>query len=91
MMLMLMVLAGAGLIADDLKSQRPPALFRPAAPQARLPPGQDGRSIAFFVLLLTLVPGLLFILLKLIFSGSFSFLAQYPWLPLAVVGSTRSS
>jgi len=35
--------------------------------------------------MLTAVPGLLLVVLKLIFAGSFAFLAQYPWLPLSIL------
>ncbi|MCJ7610627.1 MAG: hypothetical protein MUP19_00060, partial [Candidatus Aminicenantes bacterium] len=41
--------------------------------------------VFFFLLLLTLVPGLLLIIFKLIFSGSFRLLGENPWLPLAVL------
>jgi ABC-type transport system involved in multi-copper enzyme maturation permease subunit len=84
MMVMLMVLAGAGLIADDLKYNSLQLYFaRPVRKRDYLF-GKMGIA-AFFLLLLTLVPGTLFILLKLIFSGSFKLLTEYPWLPLSVV------
>jgi len=41
--------------------------------------------IVFFLFILTLVPGLIFIIMKLIFSGSFKFFLSYPWLPLSVI------
>jgi ABC-type transport system involved in multi-copper enzyme maturation permease subunit len=84
-MLIIMVLAGAGLIADDLRHNALQLYFaRPLRKKDYL----QGKvfTLSFFLLLLTLVPGLLFILLKLIFSGSFKFLADYPWLPFSVVG-----
>ena len=43
-------------------------------------------TLSFFILLLSLVPGVLFILFKLLFAGNLVFLRHYPWLPLAVVG-----
>ncbi len=83
MMLMLMVLAGAGLIADDLRSNSLQLYFaRPIRKRDYLL-GKAGVT-SFFLLLMTLVPGFLFIILKLIFSGSLRFLGQYPWLPFAV-------
>jgi ABC-2 type transport system permease protein len=83
MMLMLMVLAGAGLIADDLRSNSLQLYFaRPIRKRDYLL-GKAGVT-SFFLLLMTLVPGTLFIILKLIFSGSLRLLGQYPWLPLAV-------
>jgi hypothetical protein len=42
--------------------------------------------IVFFLSLITLVPGLVFVLMKLLFAGNFQFLRQYPWLPFSVLG-----
>ncbi|MDD8016686.1 MAG: hypothetical protein PHX45_13480, partial [Acidobacteriota bacterium] len=42
--------------------------------------------VGFFVLLLTLIPAVLFIIFKLIFSGNFEFLTSYPWLPASIAG-----
>jgi ABC-type transport system involved in multi-copper enzyme maturation permease subunit len=84
MMVMIMVLAGAGLIADDLKHNSLQLYFaRPLRKRDYLL-GKMG-VVSFFLLLQTLVPGLLFFLLKLIFSGSFKFFTRYPGIPLAVV------
>ena len=85
MMVMLLVFAGAGLISDDLKHNALQLYFaRPLGKKDYL----LGKAsvVFFFILLLTLVPGLLFIVFKLIFSGSFKFLADYPWLILSVIG-----
>jgi ABC-type transport system involved in multi-copper enzyme maturation permease subunit len=85
MMVMILVVSGAGLISDDLKHNSLQLYFsRPLKKSGYL----IGKAnvIAFFLLLLTLVPGLVFILFKLLFSGSFRFLASYPWLPLSVMG-----
>jgi len=85
MMLMIMVGSGAGLIADDLRHNALPLYFsRPLRKRDYI--GGKFASLAFFLLILTLVPGILFILLKLIFSGSFAFLARYPWLPFSFIG-----
>ncbi len=84
MMVMIMVLAGAGLIADDLKHNSLQLYFaRPLRKRDYLM-GKMG-VVSFFLLLQTLLPGLFFFLLKLVFSGSFKFLTQYPGIPLAVV------
>ncbi|MGD0781965.1 MAG: ABC transporter permease subunit [Candidatus Aminicenantales bacterium] len=84
MMVMIMVLAGAGLIADDLKHNSLQLYFsRPLRKRDYLL-GKMG-VVSFFLLLQTVVPGLLFFLLKLIFSGSFKFFSQYPGIPAAVV------
>ena len=85
MMVMILVVSGAGLISDDLKHNSLQLYFaRPLSKSGYL----IGKAnvIVFFLLLLTLVPGLLFIVFKLLFAGSFRFLADYPWLPLAVIG-----
>ena len=85
MMLMIMVLAGAGLIADELRHNALQLYFaRPLAKKDYF----VGKAaiLVFFLSLVTLAPGLLFILFKLIFSGSFRFLGDYPWLPLSVIG-----
>ena len=84
MMVMIMVLAGAGLIADDLKHNSLQLYFaRPLRKRDYLL-GKMG-VVSFFLLLQTLLPGLLFFVLKLIFSGSLKFFTQYPGIPLAVV------
>jgi ABC-type transport system involved in multi-copper enzyme maturation permease subunit len=84
MMVMIMVLAGAGLIADDLKSNSLQLYFsRPIRKRDYLLGKMS--TLAFFLLLYTLVPGALFILLKFIFAGSFKLVGSYPWIPLAVL------
>ncbi len=87
LMVMLMVFAGAGLIADDLKHNALQLYFaRPLRKKDYL----FGKAavVAFFILLLTLIPGLLLFIFKLIFSGSFAFFRSYPWLPLSVIGDS---
>ena len=84
MMVMIMVLTGAGLIADDLKHNSLQLYFaRPLRKRDYLL-GKMG-VVSFFLLLLTLGPGLLFFVLKLIFSGSLKFFVHYPWIPAAVI------
>ncbi len=85
MMVMLLVFAGSGLVADDLKHNALQLYFsRPLGKKDYL----LGKAavVFFFILVLTLVPGLLFVIFKLIFAGSFRFLAEYPWLLLSIVG-----
>lgn len=85
MMLMIMVGSGAGLISDDLRHNALPLYFsRPLRKRDYI--GGKFASLAFFLLLLTLAPGVLFVLLKLIFSGSLAFLGDYPWLPFSFLG-----
>ena len=84
MMVMILVVVGAGLVSDDLKYNSLQLYFsRPIQKKDYL----IGKAaiILFFLLLLTLVPGVLFIIFKLLFSGSFRFIAAYPWLPISVI------
>lgn len=85
MMVMILVVSGAGLISDDLKHNSLQLYFARPLKKSGYLVGK-ANVVVFFLLLLTLVPGLVFILFKLLFAGSFRFLASYPWLPLAVVG-----
>jgi ABC-type transport system involved in multi-copper enzyme maturation permease subunit len=85
MMVMIMVVSGAGLISDDLKHNSLQLYFaRPLSKSGYLL--GKANVIVFFLLLLTLVPGLVFIIFKLLFAGDFRFLASYPWLPLSLIG-----
>jgi len=84
-MLVIMVISGAGLIADDLRHNALPLYFsRPLRKRDYI--GGKFLTLAFFLMTLTLGPGLLFIVLKMIFSGSFKLLTDFPWLPFSVVG-----
>ncbi|MBE3129696.1 MAG: ABC transporter permease subunit [Acidobacteria bacterium] len=77
--------AAAGLIADDLKHNSLQLYFsRPLRKKDYLLGKMS--VIFFFVLILTAVPGLLLLILKLIFAGSFKFFLDYPWLPLSILG-----
>ncbi|MCJ7563746.1 MAG: ABC transporter permease [Candidatus Aminicenantes bacterium] len=84
LMVMIMVLAGAGLICDDLKYNSLQLYFSRPLRKRDYVLGKMA-TVFFFLLILTLVPGLLFVLLKLIFAGSFKFLANYPWIPVSVI------
>jgi len=85
MIVMILVVSGAGLISDDLKHNSLQLYFaRPLSKRGYLL--GKANVIVFFLLLLTLVPGLIFIIFKLLFAGNFSFLSTYPWLPLSVIG-----
>jgi ABC-type transport system involved in multi-copper enzyme maturation permease subunit len=81
----LCVFAGSGLVADDLKHNSLQVYFsRPLSRKDYL----LGKMavIFFFVLTVTLVPGLLVLVFKLIFAGSFKFLFAYPWLVFSIIG-----
>ncbi len=84
MMVMLMVVGGAGLIADDLRYNALQLYFsRPLEKRDYL--AGKASVLVVFLLTLTLVPGFVFVIFKLLFSGSFRFIASYPWIPLSVV------
>lgn len=83
MLIIIMAFSGAGLIADDLKNNALQLYFaRPLRKKDYL----IGKIavLSFFIGLLTLLPGMTILIFKLIFSGSFKFLAEYPWLPLSI-------
>jgi ABC-type transport system involved in multi-copper enzyme maturation permease subunit len=85
LLLLVLVFAAAGLIADDLKHSSLQLYFsRPIGKKDYLVGKMS--VITFFVLVLTALPWLLLVIFKLIFAGNFKFLAQYPWLPLSILG-----
>lgn len=87
MIVLLLVFAGAGLIADDLKYNALQLYFaRPLGKRDYL----LGKAAvpAFFVLILTLVPGLLLFVFKLLFAGNLDFFRAYPWLPLSIIAAS---
>jgi ABC-2 type transport system permease protein len=85
LMIMIMVFAGAGLIADDLKFNSLQIYFSRPIRKKDYVLGKCA-VLLFFLLLLTIVPGLLFIIFKMIFAGSFGLIRDYPWLPLSILG-----
>ncbi len=87
MIVLVLAYGAGGLIADDLKHNSLQLYFsRPLGKKDYL----IGKMsvISFFVLILTALPGLLLIVFKLVFAGSFKFFLQYPLLPLSVLGSS---
>jgi ABC-type transport system involved in multi-copper enzyme maturation permease subunit len=85
MIVMILVFCGAGLIADDLKHNALQLYFsRPLKKKEYL----VGKAavVFFFLFIVTLIPGIVFILMKLVFSGNFKFFTSYPWLLLSVIG-----
>jgi ABC-2 type transport system permease protein len=84
-LLVVLVFAGAGLIADDLKHSSLQLYFsRPLRKRDYI----IGKMavIAFFVLGLTALPYLVLVVFKIIFAGNLKFLAEYPWLTLSILG-----
>lgn len=87
MMVMLMVVGGAGLIADDLRSNALQLYFsRPLEKRDYL--AGKAMVLVVFLLTLTLLPGLAFVLFKLLFSGSFRFIASYPWILFSILADS---
>ncbi|MFQ6037426.1 MAG: ABC transporter permease [Candidatus Aminicenantales bacterium] len=83
MLVMILVFCGAGLISDDLRHNALQLYFARPLKKRDYLIGKAG-VVLFFLLIVTFVPGIVFILMKLIFSGSMRFLAAYPWLPVSV-------
>jgi ABC-type transport system involved in multi-copper enzyme maturation permease subunit len=84
MVVMILVFCGAGLVADDLRHNALQLYFaRPLKKRDYL----TGKAavIFFFLLIVTLIPGIVFIVFKLIFAGNLQFFASYPWLILSVI------
>ncbi|MFP4082647.1 MAG: ABC transporter permease [Candidatus Aminicenantes bacterium] len=84
-MVMILVFCGAGLISDDLKYNSLQLYFSRPLKKKDYFLGKIS-VVAFFLFMVTLIPGLVFFIMKLVFSGSFEFLRAYPWLPVSVVG-----
>jgi ABC-type transport system involved in multi-copper enzyme maturation permease subunit len=85
MMIVILVFCGAGLISDDLKHNSLQLYFSRPLKKNQYFLGKAS-VVFFFLFMVTLVPGLVFFIMKLIFSGSFKFFAAYPWLPLSIIG-----
>jgi ABC-2 type transport system permease protein len=85
--LLILVLAfgTAGLVSDDLKHSSLQLYFARPLGKKDFVIGKMS-VVAFFVVLATALPGLLLVVFKLIFAGSFAFLRAYPWLPLSILG-----
>jgi ABC-2 type transport system permease protein len=84
---LVLAFGAGGLIADDLRHSSLQLYFARPLDKKDYIAGKMSVA-AFFVLLYTLVPGLLLIIFKLIFAGSFKFFLQYPWLGLSVLGDS---
>jgi len=85
MIVMIMVFCGSGLISDDLKYNSLQLYF--SRPLKKMDYFFGKASvIVFFLFIVTLLPGFLFLLFKIIFSGSLRFLISYPLLPFQVIG-----
>jgi hypothetical protein len=83
-LILVLVFAAAGLIADDLRHSSLQLYFARPLGKKDYVIGKMA-VVAFFVLVLTALPYVLLVVFKLIFAGSFKFLALYPWLPLSIL------
>ncbi len=81
----ILILCGSGLISDDLKHNSLQLYFSRPIKKKDYFFGKTA-VIVFFLFIVTLIPGLVFFVMKLVFSGSFKFFISYPWLPLSVIG-----
>lgn len=84
-LVILLLLCGAGLISDDLKYNSIQLYFSRPLKKKEYFFGKAS-VIVFFLLLVTLVPGLILFIMKLVFAGNLEFFASYPWLPLSIIG-----
>ncbi|NOR21978.1 MAG: ABC transporter permease subunit [Candidatus Aminicenantes bacterium] len=84
-MLMIVILCGASLISDDLKHNSLQLYFSRPIKKKDYLLGKIA-VIVFFLFIITLIPGLVFFIMKLVFSGSLKFFLSYPWLPLSIIG-----
>jgi ABC-type transport system involved in multi-copper enzyme maturation permease subunit len=84
-LVILLLLCGAGLISDDLKYNSIQLYFsRPLKKREYF----FGKVfvIVFFLFLVTLVPGLILFIMKMVFAGNLKLFTSYPWLPLSIIG-----
>jgi ABC-type transport system involved in multi-copper enzyme maturation permease subunit len=85
LIIVILIFAAAGLVADDLKHNSLQLYFsRPLTKKDYLLGKMS--VVGFFVLALTGLPWLVLIVFKLIFAGNLKFLAEYPLLPLSIIG-----
>lgn len=85
LIVVIVIFCGSGLICDDLKHNALQLYFSRPIKKKDYFFGKTA-VIVFFLFILTLIPGLVFFIMKLVFSGSFKFFVSYPWLPLSIIG-----
>lgn len=84
LIIIILVFAAAGLIADDLKHNSLQLYFcRPLSKKDYLLGKMS--VVGFFIMALTALPWLLLIVFKLIFAGKLAFLREFPILPLSIL------
>lgn len=85
MAIIILIFAGAGLISDDLRHNSLQLYLSRPLRRKDFFVGKIS-VLLFFLLIMTLIPGLLLFLMKLVFAGNFEFFRLYPWLPLSIIG-----
>ncbi|HZX11214.1 MAG TPA: ABC transporter permease subunit [Acidobacteriota bacterium] len=85
MIVVILVFCGAGLISDDLRYNSLQLYFSRPIKKKDYFLGKAS-VIGFFLFILTLIPGIIFFLMKLLFSGNLKFAFDYPWLIVSVIG-----
>ena len=85
MIVMILVFAGAGLIADDLKHHSLQLYFSRPLRKRDYFIGKTS-IVVFFLTIVTLIPALVMLLMKFLFAGNFRFFQTYPLLPLSIIG-----
>ena len=84
-MLMIVIFCGSSLISDDLKHNSLQLYFSRPLKKKDYFLGKTA-VIVFFLFIITLIPGLVLFIMKLVFSGSLKFFLSYPLLPLSIIG-----
>lgn len=82
--LIITVLTGSGLIANDLRYNALQLYLSKPIRRLDYIGGKLG-IIAFFLSLVTLVPALFLFIIRLLFSNDLSFIKQYYWLPFSII------
>lgn len=85
MAIIILIFAGAGLISDDLRHNSLQLYLSRPLRRKDFFIGKIS-VLLFFLFIMTLVPGVILFLMKLVFAGNFKFFVQYPWLPLSIIG-----
>lgn len=85
MTVIVMIFAGSGLISDDLRNNSLQLYLSRPLKRKDFFIGKIS-VLLFFLGILTIVPGLVLFIMKMIFAGNFKFFSQYPWLPLSILG-----
>jgi len=86
MLVLVLVIAGAGLIARDRES-RALSLYFSRPVEFRDYVGGKFLILAFYAGLITLVPALLLFVIQLFLTGDASFFREFYWIPFSILGA----